>query len=151
LTVKKALEHGTPVKKGDVMMEMDLEKIDLALRDLRLERKLTELAIRQAREELPILEKSLPLDLAMAERGKKQADEDLKQFLDVDRAMMASDAEQSVKMATFSLESAREELKQLQKMYRDKDLTEETEEIILKRQRFYVEMYDHFLKESRIR
>jgi multidrug resistance efflux pump len=151
LSVKKALEHGTPVKKGDVMLEMDLEKIDLAIRDLRLERKLTELAIRQAREELPIMEKSLPLDLAIAERGKKEADEDLKQFLDVDRALMVSDAEQSVKMSTFYLENAREELKQLQKMYRDKDLTEETEEIILKRQRFMVQMYEYFLKESKIR
>jgi multidrug efflux pump subunit AcrA (membrane-fusion protein) len=151
LTVKKSLEHGTPVKKGDVLLEMDAEKIDLAIRDLRLERKLTELAIRQAREELPIAEKSLPLDLVMTERGKKQADEDLKQFMEVDRALEVSDAEQSVKMANFFLENAREELKQLQKMYRDKDLTEETEEIILKRQRFYVELYGEFLKEAKIR
>jgi multidrug efflux pump subunit AcrA (membrane-fusion protein) len=151
LTVKKALEHGTPVKKGDVLLEIDREKIDLAIRDLRMERGLTELAIRQMREELPILEKSLPLDLTMAERAKKHADEDLKQFLEVDRALTVSDAEQMVKSSTFYLESAREELKQLQKMYRDKDLTEETEEIILKRQRFQVEMAEHFLKDSKIR
>lgn len=150
LTVKKALEHGTSVKKGDVLVELDLEKIDLAIRDLRLDRNLEELAIREAREELPIVEKSLPLDLAMAERAKKQADEDLKQFLEVDRALSAADAEQMVKNAAFFLENAREELKQLQKMYRDKDLTEETEEIILKRQRFYVEMSEHSLKSAKI-
>jgi HlyD family secretion protein len=150
LIVKKALEHGTPVKKGDVVLELELDKIDLAIRDLRLERNLEELAIRQAREELPILEKSLPLDLAMAERSKKQADEDLKQFLEVDRALDEANAEQMVKSAAFFLESSREELKQLQKMYRDKDLTEETEEIILKRQRFYVEMAEHWLKSAKI-
>lgn len=150
LTVKKALEHGTAVKKGDVVLELDLDKIDLAIRDLRVERNLEELAIRLAREELPILEKSLPLDLAAAERTKKQADEDLKRFLEVDRPLLKEDAEQMVKSANFFLESAREELKQLQKMYRDKDLTEETEEIILKRQRYQVESAEHWLKSAKI-
>ncbi|MHB1422507.1 MAG: efflux RND transporter periplasmic adaptor subunit [Gemmataceae bacterium] len=150
LTVKKALDHGTPVKKGDVLVEIDLEKIDESIRDLRVSRGLEELAIREAREELPIVEKTLPLDLAIAERAKKQADEDLKQFLEVDRAQTASDAELMVKSASFFLESAREELKQLQKMYRDKDLTEETEEIILRRQRFMVEMNEYFLKSAKI-
>jgi multidrug efflux pump subunit AcrA (membrane-fusion protein) len=151
MTVKKAVEHGTSVKKGDVLVEIDTEKLDQAIRDLRLERDLADLAIRQAQEEWPILEKSLPLDLAQTELAKKQADEDLKRFLDVDRPLMESDAEQMVKSSTFYLESAREELKQLQKMYRDKDLTEETEEIILKRQRHQVEMAEHMLKSSKIR
>lgn len=150
LMVKKAVDHGTSVKKGDVLLEIDREKIDQAIRDLRLERNLSELAIRQAREELPIAEKSLPLDLAMTERAKKHADEDLKQFLEVDRALLVTEAEQMVKSATFYLESNREELKQLQKMYRDKDLTEETEEFILKRQRFSVEMSEQMLKSSKI-
>jgi HlyD family secretion protein len=150
LIVKKALEHGTPVKKGDVLLEIDAEKIDQAIRDLQLARNLEELAIRLAREELPILEKSLPLDLTATERAKKEADEDLKQFLEVDRAEMAANAERMVKMETFFLEMAREELKQLQKMYRDKDLTEETEEIILKRQRFFVEMYEDMLRSAKI-
>jgi HlyD family secretion protein len=150
LTVKKAIGHGTPVKKGDIVLEIDPEKIDQAIRDLQIERELEELAIRLAREELPVLEKTLPMDLTTTERAKKEADEDLKLFLEVDRAEMAANAEQRVKSATFFLESAREELKQLQKMYRDKDLTEETEEIILKRQRFYVEMYEQMLKSAKI-
>jgi HlyD family secretion protein len=151
LTVKKVVEHGTAVKKGDVLVQIDPEKIDTAIRELRMERSVEELTIRQAREELPVLEKSLPLDLAAAERAKKQADEDLKRFLEVDRALAVADAEQMVKNAAFSLENAREELKQLQKMYRDKDLTEETEEIILKRQRHFVESAEHYLKSAKIR
>src|SRR5262249_46754879 len=140
LTVKKAVEHGAPVKKGDVLVEIDREKIDQAIRELRLERDLADLTIQQAREELPILEKSLPLDLAVAERAKKHADEDLKHYLEVDQPLAQAMAENNVKNSAFSLENAQEELKQLQKMYRRKDLTEETEEIILKRQRHFVEM-----------
>lgn len=150
LSVKKAVEHGARVKKGDVVLELDTEKIDLAIRDLQLSRSLEELSIRQAREDLPILEKTLPLDMAMAERAAKQADEDLKRFLEVDRPLAEANAERTVKNAAFSLEYAREELKQLQKMYRDKDLTEETEEIILKRQRHMVEMNEHSLKSAKI-
>jgi RND family efflux transporter MFP subunit len=49
------------------------------------------------------------------------------------------------------VEYAKEELKQLQKMYRNKDLTEETEEIILKRQRHQVEMAEFNLKAAKVR
>ncbi len=56
-----------------------------------------------------------------------------------------------VEMADYYLESSREELKQLEKMYRSKDLTEETEEFILKRTRFEVRMAEFFVKMSRIR
>jgi multidrug efflux pump subunit AcrA (membrane-fusion protein) len=87
--------------------------------------------------------------MTAAERAHKQAEEDLNHYLKVGRAMAEENAAQSLKSSAFYLESAREELKQLQKMYRDKDLTEETEEIILKRQRHAVAMaelsYKHAL------
>jgi multidrug efflux pump subunit AcrA (membrane-fusion protein) len=150
MLVKRAVEHGTPVKKGDVLVELDLDKIDLALRDMRAERELAELAIRQAQEELPVLEKNLPLDLASAERANAHAQEDLKRYLEIDRPLQVESAGLMLKNANYYLESAKEELKQLQKMYRDKDLTEETEEFILKRQRHAVEMAEFHLKGARI-
>ena len=52
----------------------------------------------------------------------------------------------SLRSSQQQLENQKEELKQLEKMYRSKDLTEETEEIILKRQRFAVEQSEHFLR-----
>jgi multidrug efflux pump subunit AcrA (membrane-fusion protein) len=76
--------------------------------------------------------------LASAERGRDRADEDLRKFLAVDKPLAIESAEFSVRNAKNNLEYVEEELKQLQKMYR-KDLTEETEEIILKRQRNAVE------------
>ncbi len=148
LVVMTAVEAGTAVKKGDVLVTLQTDKIDRAIRELEAEQHVGAVALRLAEEELPILEKSTPLDLAAAERGKRQADEDLKKFLEVDRPLMEATANNLVKNAEHYLLYAREELKQLQKMYRNKDLTEETEEIILKRQRHQVEMAEFMLRTS---
>jgi multidrug efflux pump subunit AcrA (membrane-fusion protein) len=151
LVVDRAIEVGTPVRKGDILVEFDREKIDKALQDAEVEDTLADLTLKQAQEELPSLEKSLPVDLAAAERSRTYADEDLKYFLEVDRPMSERMAHFMVKENVEWLEYSKEELRQLEKMYRSKDLTEETEEIILRRQRFQVEMYEFFLKESELR
>src|SRR5689334_12607395 len=138
LTVVKAVEPGAAVKQGDVLLTLDREKIDKAIRDLEAEQQLADLAIRQSELELPILERSTPLEMAAAERAKDRTDEDLRKFLATDKPLAVESAQFQVRNAANFLEYAEEELKQLQKMYR-KDLTEETEEIILKRQRNQVE------------
>jgi hypothetical protein len=56
-----------------------------------------------------------------------------------------------VKRSKEFLEYSKEELRQLEKMYRSKDLTEETEEIILRRQRFQVEQGEFSLKDAELR
>jgi hypothetical protein len=150
LVVDQAIELGTPVKKGDVLVEFAREKIDKAIQDAEVENTLTELALKHAAEELPILEKSLPVEMAAAERAKTYADEDLKNFVEIERPMAERTAHFTVKSDSEWLEYAREELRQLEKMYRSKDLTEETEEIILRRQRFRIEMYEHYLKEAEL-
>lgn len=139
LIVMRAVEQGAAVKKGDTLVWLDLDKIDQAIRDLEAERALSDLTIKLAEEELPLLEKSTPVDLAAAERAKKLADEDLKKFVQEDRAVSEKSVQHYVKMARHWLEYEKEELRQLEKMYKANDLTEETEEIILKRQRNSVE------------
>jgi multidrug efflux pump subunit AcrA (membrane-fusion protein) len=146
LKIKKIVAHGTAVRKGDVLVELDAEKIDKAIKDAQADHEIAQLALRQAEIEFPALEKSLPLDLASAERAKRHADEDLKKFVEVNRPNAEAAVEHNVKMAAHMLEYAREELRQLEKMYRSKDLTEETEEIILKRQRHQVESGEFMLK-----
>lgn len=149
LVVKQAAEHGQSVKAGDTVLRFDSEKLDLVIRDAKQDRELAELAIKQAELELPILERQLPLDLATAEREAKQTKDDLKKFIDHDRPQAVSAAEFNLKAATFGLEFATDELKQLQKMYRDKDLTEETEELILKRYKFGVESAQFRLRQAK--
>ena len=136
--------------KGDILVELDLNKIDQAIKDLKIDRSLAELALKQTEDELPVLERSTPLDLAEVERAEKQADENLKKFLEIDRPQSEKMAEFQLKSSKHYVEYAREELKQLQEMYRDKDLTEETEELILRRQRHQVEAAEFSLKNAEI-
>jgi HlyD family secretion protein len=150
LVVDRAIELGTPVKTGDILVEFDHEKIDKMIQDIEVENTLSDLALKQAEEELPILDKSLPIDLAATERSKVQVDEDLKRFLEIDRPNSERSVQFMVKQAGEYLEYSKEELRQLEKMYRSKDLTEETEEIILRRQRFQVEASEFYKKESEL-
>lgn len=139
LQVMTAVDQGTIVKKGDTVVGLDLSKIDQLLKDQDAERRLADLAFKMAEDEIPILEKFTPLELEAAERAKKIADEDLKRYLELERAYFEKSANFDVKFSENYLQYVKEELKQLEKMYRSKDLTEETEEIILKRQRDVVE------------
>ena len=151
LVVHKAVEQGTVVRKGDILVNLDLEKIDQAIHELENDRRLAELSLRQMEEELPIIERAVPLDLAIAERQKKIADEDLNRFLEVDRPFGEKMAHYFLKNSKNYLEYAQEELRQLEKMYRSKDLREETEEIIVKRQKNQVEAAQFFVQMSEIR
>jgi multidrug efflux pump subunit AcrA (membrane-fusion protein) len=148
LTIRKIVEHGAAVKKGDTLVAFDTRKIDEVIEELEKERKFAEANIKLAEEELPLFEKSLPAELAVAETAKKRADEDLKYFLEVGRPQAEKQIEMYVKMGKFSLEFAQEELRQLEKMYKSHDLTEETEKLILRRQQFYVDMYNFYYQEA---
>ncbi|NUQ63781.1 MAG: HlyD family efflux transporter periplasmic adaptor subunit [Pirellulales bacterium] len=150
LTVVKAVEHGRQVRKGDVLVELDLEKIDDQIADLKKDLLLSELSFKQAEANLKILEASTPLDLQLAARNKKNADEDLERFLKIDKPLLVKSADFMLKMSQSNLEYEKEELRQLEKMYKADDLTEETEEIILKRQRDAVERAEFFLENAKV-
>jgi RND family efflux transporter MFP subunit len=143
LTLRTVAAQGARVKKGEVVAALDTTKIDAVLADLEREKKVLEAGIKLAEEELPLFEKSVPADLAAAEFAKQKADEDLSYFLDVGRAQAVKSADMMLKSAKFYLEYAQEELRQLEKMYKANDLTEETEKIILRRQQNAVEMAAH--------
>ena len=147
--VVKAAEHGQTVKRGDVLVQFDVEKIDDEIADLRLKRALSDLAFKQAEENLKILEASTPVDLKLAERAQKIAREDLEKFLRADRALSEKSANFMLRSAENYLENQQDELRQLEKMYKADELTEETEEIVLKRQRRAVESAEHMVETVR--
>lgn len=149
LTVLEAAPHGTRVEAGQTLLSLDREEIDTSIADLEALQKLSELTIQLARAELKDAEAELPVDLAAAERAKRTADEDLKRFLEKTRPLLQRSAEFALKSAEHYVEYQLEELKQLEKMYQADDLTEETEEIILKRARNDVEQANFYLESTR--
>ena len=133
LTVLKAVEHGAVVHRGDLLLALDPEKIDHAIAELRADLKLNELALKEAVEQTQALEKVAALDLEAASRAGRVAEEDWKQYLDVVKPLNARIADYNLKAAQEMLEYQEEEYRQLKKMYRANELTEETEKIVLKR------------------
>ncbi len=133
MEVVKAVEHGTRVKKGDMLVELETEKLDLAIEELQYDVKLGQLGLEEAEESLDLLRKSNALAMESARRAERRAAENLKRFLTLDQEASKEAIEFSLKSSKNWLAYQEEELKQLEQMYKEDDLTEESEEIILKR------------------
>ena len=133
LEVKEAQSHGARVNKGDPLVKLDLEDLEKAIKAAEQAVILSELDLDAVEVTLEALRETTPLDLAAAERSVKETVADLDYFLKVTKDRSKKSAEYSLRNAQYSLEYAQEELNQLKQMYKADDLTEETEEIILKR------------------
>ncbi|NOX56470.1 MAG: HlyD family efflux transporter periplasmic adaptor subunit [Planctomycetes bacterium] len=151
LEVVSAVPHGKFVKKGERLVVFDTSKIDKTIAELQIQVRLGELAYREAQENFKALQQSLPLDREAAARNRKMAQEDLDRFLKIDLPLSRKSAEMSLKAAVNWLTYEKEELRQLEEMYKADDLTEETEEIILKRQRDTVEQAEFRVEEAKVR
>ncbi len=151
LTVVDVVAHGTQVKKGEVLLRFDTAKLKEEIAELKKQAPLAELTLKLARQELASLEKTTPLSLETARRDKTESEQDLAYYEDVTRALRERDTKEDVRRIEQSLSYAQEELNQLEKMYQADDLTEETEEIILKRARNDVAYYEWLLIQTRER
>lgn len=138
LEVIEAVEHGARVHAGEVVIRFDTRDLQKKIRDLELDIALAEVDIPAAEHELRSLQKKTLLDIHSAERSAQHADENLLRFVKTTRPLAEKRARSAVENARNHLDYTREELEQLEKMYHADDLTEETEEIILKRARHSV-------------
>jgi multidrug resistance efflux pump len=150
LVIAKVAEHGAVVKKGDCVVAFEQIHMEQTLQNLHVDKKFLDAGIASASQEQRLLDRSVPLDLETAQRDKKHADEDLKYFLDVAKAQMLRGADFQLKSYAEFLDQAKEELRQLEKMYKANDLTEETEQIVLRRYRRYLERADYMYKEAKL-
>ena len=134
MRVQDVVAHGTAVRKGDVLVTPDLRKVDKALHDREIGVKLGELSLKLTEQSLRDAELSTARGLAVAERAKRRAEQDFDRHMKVDRPLSLESAEQTLQARKDSLAYTEEELRQLKKMYEADDITEATEEIILRRQ-----------------
>ncbi len=150
LTVLEAVPHGARVKKGDTLVKLDTEKLVEQIREQEQDAPATVIALETAVAELANLAETTPLKLDAARRSDRVANEELAYYESTGRAQREKNTKFNLKSAEQRLEGAKEELNQLEKMYKADDLTEETEEIILKRQKFAVEASELSLESSRL-
>jgi multidrug resistance efflux pump len=133
LKVLKAVEHGTSVRAGDVLIEFDGEDAKEQLRQQEFALAMLKLNLEESEREAKVAQARDPLDEELAELTKQRADEDFEFFLEREFPMNERSVEQSLKSMKDYLDYTAEELRQLEKMYKADDLTEESEEIVLRR------------------
>ncbi len=133
LKIKRIVPHGTSIEQGRNVVWFETEEVDKRIRDTERELRLAEVALRESEFKHEQFLEAQQLDREAAERTRERARQDHDHFVRVDRDYQVKSAEFSRKNAEFSLANAEEELEQLRKMYREDDLTEESEEIVLKR------------------
>lgn len=151
LTLITAVPHGTVVKKGDLLFQLETKALEKRIRELKVGMPLKELDLETAEQELAKLEQTTPLRLEQSRLAMEHAEEDLEYFKEVTLPMRERSAKEDLKSTRNFLLYAEEELKQLQKMYDEDDLTEETEEIILQRQKNSVDSYKWALEQTEAR
>ncbi len=151
LKVIASPKHGESVKKGEVLLRLDLEKIKLQIQDLNHELAVLELDSEILKNEIELSESLIPLDEIEVERLIRYAKQDLDRFQKIDLPFEKKSSEMKVKKYEYFLSYAVEELMQLKKMYEADDLTEETEEIILKRAQNEVEQAKFSLESAKLK
>lgn len=145
-TVVEVVEHGATVKKGEVLVKFDSADLEKQLEAESIQQRLSELALMELEEELPRKQKLLEIAYEQAKLAHDQLVEDIEHYKNVDRPFSVLLADQRLKSSEEDLASQEEELAQLIKMYEADDITEETEEIVLRRQRFQVERAKLYLE-----
>ncbi len=148
LKVEAAVEHGQAVSKGEIVIQLDREPYEESLRNAQRDLRSAEIALHEAEVQLDVAKRRQKLALQAAERADRVATEELKKWVTAGREQRVKSIERSVQSARNSLEYQQEELRQLEKMYEADDLTEETEEIILKRTRDAVEAAQYYLERA---
>ncbi len=132
--ILKIAEHGTKVKKGDLLVSFDAGDIDKKLKDARYAFEKGALNLAQAEMDFKNLQETSPHQLAAIRHAAEIAKEENTYFTEIRRKAEEETAAQQLKRYEQELGNQREELKQLSKMYKADDITEDTEEIILVRQ-----------------
>lgn len=146
LLVKDFAAHGSFVKKGDPIVTFDVEKLEEQVENVGRARQTAKLEMERAELELATVRKLAPLDLQAAREAAKRAKESLESWKSTWRGLGIEEYKRDLLAAEQSLEYASEELRQLEIMYKADDLTEETEEITLRRSKWAVERAQFSLK-----
>lgn len=150
LVIKRIASHGTAVRKGQPIVWFETEGPEVQLSEAERNLRLGEIASRESEFGFEQFQETQKLDKAKADRVYANAKQDFDNFVRTDRERQVLSAEFSLKGSRASLQNALEELMQLEKMYKEDELTEESEEIVLKRAKQSVENAQFRLESSEI-
>lgn len=149
IKVADGIAQGTRVKAGDVLIRFETEVLDRLIDGMAQQQALAKTGLDDLTQDVAMLEQTVPYDIMMADRNLKQVTDDYDRYQKTERQMQIDEANQSLRVAERRFEYVSEELRQLEKMYNADDLTEETEEIVLTRQKNSVQEARYSLDRTR--
>ena len=135
LLMLEVLPHGTFVNKGDVIARLDLEPIDRMIHDAQLELESTEISHQNTVARADIEAGRAASTLAATQRALHNAKRSLEGWEKYELAFNERSSALSATYTQHGIDDATDELNQLEAMYRDDELTDATEEIVLQRSR----------------
>lgn len=133
LFVLTALPQGSSVKKGQSIASSDLRALDEEIADCERSIKARDLNVMRLKFDFEQQKAESNQQVKIAKQAFLRSEEDRKDFLEKRKARMLAEEEERVAKSLRSLKYKQEELNQLIKMYKDDQVSEETEEIILTR------------------
>jgi len=135
LLMIEVVEHGIPVNDGDVIARIDVGGINKQIEQLERQVKSAALNLQNTGERALLSEKSAALALDSARYDLEQARRNLEGWERYELDFSQRNSEMSELYTQHNIDDQKDELDQLEMMYRDDELTDATEEIVLKRSR----------------
>ncbi len=150
LVIERIVPSGTNVTEGQTLVWFETEPLDDKIRSAESDLAIARLDLKSDEFAHEQFLKQQTLDKAKARRTRDQAQQDYDNYQRVDRERTIKQAKFSLESSQFSLESATEEYRQLEQMYKEDDLTEESEEIVLRRAKRAMESAQFSLDRAKI-
>ncbi len=144
LKVKEIAASGSTVKKGDLILQLQSEEYEQVLAQKGQEYLVAKATFDEAELQHKLATANLDLDRQNHERRLLQTEQDFQHYMEVLYPQRIESTKRSLKSAREYLEDQRAELRQLERMYQEDDLTEESEELVLQRTRRSVEQSEYF-------
>ena len=126
LEIKRIVPHGTKIGAGKNVVLFETEEIDKQIKEAGTELRLAKLTLEDDEYAYTQFLETQKLDKEAAELARKRAQQDYDNFVQVDRDRQIKTAEFNLKSSQSSLDNAKEELEQLEQMYKEDELTEES-------------------------
>ena len=137
-TVVRAVTSGTVVRQGDQLLWLDMTDIDQKIADVEVGDELAALALTKAQEELRFAEAAYEDSFARTERAMRIAGEEFTDFQELTLAFQDQYLAFDEEGMYLAIEMSREEVRQLKAMYEADEFVEETENMVLRRNEFYL-------------
>ncbi len=129
------LPQGTPVAKGSLLARFDTKSLERSLQDLARQVEAQELALDKAVQEDRLASASEKKQIEDARKALARAEKAFRMWEKVELPLAHRSEDLQAQRMADNIQDQKDELEQLEKMYRQDELVDETEEIVLRRAR----------------